>query len=140
MFGTRAAVEIIQAMSHDNIIIKACADRAALIILELDRSEKDGSLGRLGLQIRKKRFEEYNGAYLDAENNQSGEMDEFDDNDMSESGNDRDTSIDWKSLMLNRERLTMEIDEIEDGGRHGEYDYSGDTFQGKYDDPDLRYS
>ena len=59
MYSTRVVSDIIESLSSRNAAVRKAADAILEIVLELDR-QPSGELGRLGNQIRKKRFESYN--------------------------------------------------------------------------------
>ena len=63
MYSTRIVVDIIDCLSDGNAAVRSAADDICDLVLEHDR-KIDGELGQLGLQIRKKRFEGYNGQFL----------------------------------------------------------------------------
>lgn len=63
MYSTRIVVDLIECLGHSNQAIRQTADMVTDLVLELDR-QVDGSLGQLGLQIRKRRFEAYNQLWL----------------------------------------------------------------------------
>lgn len=63
MYSTRIVSDLIESLGHRNAQVRKAADQVLEIVLELDR-QPTGQLGKLGMQIRKKRFESYNQAWL----------------------------------------------------------------------------
>ena len=63
MYTTRIVIDVIDCLSHKNNAIRDVADKFCELVLEYDR-QPTGDLGQLGLQIRKKRFEGYNKAWV----------------------------------------------------------------------------
>jgi len=63
MYSTRIVSDIIECLTHKNTAVRKAADSILEFVLEQDRQE-NGELGRLGAQIKKKRFESYNSQYL----------------------------------------------------------------------------
>jgi hypothetical protein len=95
-------------------------------VLELDRKE-GGELGQLGLQIRKRRFEGYNGQWLASANTttRKDEGEEFGVGDYGLShiqgpgvraGAGR---VQWRAGMNAKERLALDMDEIDAGSSEG---------------------
>ena len=104
MYSTRIVSDIIECLSHKNGKVREAADSILEFVLEQDRQE-DGELGRLGTQIKKKRFESFNRQYLVETMNMDQEADIYGDEGMYRSrhteryGNDDlelDGSLDWR--------------------------------------------
>lgn len=132
MYSTRIVVDMLECLSHRNAAVRAAADVATELVLELDRKET-GELGQLGLQIRKKRFEGYNSQWLVAVSGSGGaggggpgrggkggdgedRPDAYGGGSMSHMPRGR---LDWQSLMNTKERLALDMDELE-GGSSGD--------------------
>lgn len=117
MYATRIVSDMIDKLNHENAAVRHVAGRATALVLELDRREGSGELGELGVQIRKKRFEGYNRqwmAMLDVDfGGGAGGADYLDDDDHDEHGTTNDGSMDWGTLMESRQRLTLEMNELE---------------------------
>ena len=133
MYSTRVVIDMIDRLNHRNAHVRRASGKATELVLEMDRRQDTGELGELGMQIRKKRYEGYNRkwmAMLDADvgsGNGGGaggggggggggdnmrNIGYFDDDD----GAANDRSMDWGTLMESRERLTLEMNELERGG------------------------
>lgn len=63
MYSTRLFADIIDCLTHRSASIRSCAEKMSEFVLEYDR-KNDGTLGQLGKQVIKKRFESYNKAWL----------------------------------------------------------------------------
>ena len=63
MYSTRIVSDIIECLTHKNTAVRKAADNILEFVLEQDRQE-NGDLGRLGTQIKKKRFESFNSEFL----------------------------------------------------------------------------
>jgi hypothetical protein len=120
MYSTRIVVDMIECLSHPNASVRSAADDVTDLVQELDR-KKDGELGQLGVQIRKKRFEGYNQQWLvahDLVNGGAGHFDyagvgeyedELNDDDLDDF-NDRLGSM---NMMKNKERLALDMSDLD---------------------------
>lgn len=78
MYSTRIVSDIIECLTHKSAAVRSAADSILEFVLEQDRQET-GGLGRLGSQIKKKRYESYNSSFLQEYMNMDNE--EFVDDD-----------------------------------------------------------
>lgn len=126
MYSTRIVVDMLECLSHRNAAVRAAADVATELVLELDRKET-GELGQLGLQIRKKRFEGYNAQWLTGVNNSPKDEEVYSMSHIQgKSMHGRGGRVDWRSMMNPKERLVLDMDE-RDGSSEGEsWEESGD--------------
>ena len=133
MYSTRIVVDIIECLSDPSAAVRACADEVTELVLEYDRKD-DGELGQLGLQIRKKRFEGYNNRWLaqfDMLNGGTGQAgggkyagsisagqyeDDDDEDDMKGVVHG---SMEWKMLMRQKERLALDMSDLDGAGNYG---------------------
>merc|ERR1711871_312931 len=108
MYSTRIVSDIIECLVHKNGRVRKAADSILEFVLEQDRQD-NGELGRLGTQIKKKRFESYNRQYLIETANMDHELEmyggdgrHYDMRHAGKFGNDDlelDGSLDWKLAM-----------------------------------------
>ena len=63
MYTTRIVIDVIECLSHKNTAVRTMADKFCELVSEYDR-QPTGELGQLGMQIRKKRFEGFNQAWV----------------------------------------------------------------------------
>lgn len=124
MYSTRIVVDMLECLSHRNAAVRLAADEATELVLELDRKE-GGELGQLGLQIRKRRFEGYNGQWL-ASANTTTRKDEGDGFGVGDYGLShiqgsgvRAGRVQWRAGMNAKERLALDMDEIDAGSSEG---------------------
>jgi hypothetical protein len=125
-------------LSHKNAAVRRAADSILEFVLEQDRKD-DGELGKLGNQIKKKRFEGYNSAWLQELANLDSESMGYDQSGYGRSGSSRfphsddldvDPSINWRSQIgmqgqLGGSRLNYDEDDDDD-------DDDLDHYNGRY--------
>lgn len=66
LYSTGVISDSIECLGHRNLAVNRLAESIATVVLELDRDPLTGALGILGVQIRNKRFESYNGTWLES--------------------------------------------------------------------------
>jgi len=140
MYSTRIVVDMLECLSHRNAAVRRAADAATELVLELDRKEDTGELGQLGLQIRKKRFEGFNAQWLSGVGGSGGSgagggggTGRHKGGGMGNDGDHQDDEytgmsmshiqskavlghggrVDWHSLMSQKERLALDMDELD---------------------------
>ena len=153
MYSTRIVSDIIECLSHKNSHVRKAADDILEFVLEQDRQE-NGELGRLGAQIKKKRFESFNRQYLIETTNMEHEVDMYGEDSssynhfsyMGRYGNDDlelDGSLDWRPTLGGRNSHDDD-DDMDDS--YGEINrWKRDRSEGKssalygrdYDDPEY---
>lgn len=134
LYSTRVVVDIIECLHHRNSAVRQLADTITELVLELDRQD-NGSLGQLGLQIRKKRFESYNQRWL-AEVGTMIVADEYVMESKYGSKEEDDEDFTWRALMRNREGLGMNVSSLdtsyEFGPQSNEDSADTDEYEAKF--------
>jgi hypothetical protein len=116
-----------ECLSHKNAAVRRAADSILEFVLEQDR-KNDGELGKLGDQIKKKRFESYNSSWLQELANLESESMGYDQNVYARGGSlrfshsddlDVDPSINWRSQMGSYGgAMRLDEDENDDSGSY----------------------
>ena len=115
MYSTRIVVDMLECLAHPNLAVRAAADVATELVLELDRQE-DGELGQLGQQIRKKRFEGYNQQWIASGSTNGGRDAKFDVMSHYKGGD----KTNWRAMLNPKERLQLDMDDLEGSDDEGE--------------------
>jgi hypothetical protein len=133
MYNTRIFADIIESLTHRSAAVRAMAEKMSEFVLEHDR-KPDGSVGQLGKQVIKRRFESYNKVWLantQYEMSGSGGMMGYDDN-----GSDRLMSAQEQEygMMSSMEYLNDKVQNSMMGGQdwRGDGKYGGTMSAGSY--------
>jgi hypothetical protein len=131
MYNTRIFADIIESLTHRSAAVRAMAEKMSVFVLEHDR-KADGSVGQLGKQVIKRRFESYNKVWLantQYEMSGGGGMMGYDDN-----GSDHlmSTQEQEYGMMSSMEYLNDKVQNSMAADWHGEGKFGGSNSAGSY--------